>query len=350
MSNIAYGPKARCITAKETITSLQSRKANIIYGLRLNPDFREYLQDGVVFGRKNRHYPNRDLTDICEKQVVEDSAGQKTQVLVKVKSREDRCNDVDLMLEQIANYCPNVPRNNIVKDCGSLAEVFQTIRQFYNKQQSGGLLNDVWNIHREADETPQALYARIKQQYDDNLLTTDGLTHVGGKADEDEEMSPTLLNTVILHWLQTLHPGLRDLVTNRFVTQLRDQTYAAILPEISKTVDSLLEDLNNGTPVNRVFSKPYNNYSSANNFPSNFLQLSFKPFYKPIYSTNNYRPNFTPKPSYNKHCEFCKMTGKRMFHTHNIEECLFIKRMNSRSASAKQVSNNDVDQHYERVL
>ena len=363
MSNLAHGPKARCLTAKETTTSLESWKANILYGLRLNPDFREYITDGFQFGKKNRHYPHRDLVDIMENQEIEDAAGERKRVLVKIKSREDRCTDVDLLLEQIANYAPNVPRNNIVKDCGSLAEVWRTIKQFYNKQESGSLLNDAWNIQREVDETPQALFARIKQTFDDNLLKVNGLTHVGGQVDEDEEMSPTLLNNIVLHWLQTLHPGLRDLVSSRFVTQLKDHTYGAIFPELSRTVDTLLEELNNDTSVSRVFNKPYHgSYSSAsnfykpntNNFPqsNNFQNPTNKPFYKPIYTTN-YKPNYTPKPSYssksttNKHCEFCQITGKRMFHTHSIDQCLYIKRLNSRSATANQLYNDDVDQHYE---
>ena len=54
------------------------------------------------------------------------------------------------------------------------------------------------------------------------------LLGVDGPVQKDEDLSPTLLNTIILHWLQVLHPDLRDLVTQRFVTQLRDHTYGAI--------------------------------------------------------------------------------------------------------------------------
>ena len=358
MSNLQHGPKARCLQAKETGTTLESWKANIIYGLRLNPDFRQYLNPGVVFGAKNRHYPLRDLTDICERQQEDDGKGGTKEVLVIVKSRQERCNDVDLMLEQIANYAPNVPRSDIVRDCGSLAEVWKVIKQFYNQQESGSLLNDAFNIRREVDESPQALFARMKQAFSDNLLKVDGLFHVGGQAKEEEEMSPTLHNMIILHWLQALHPGLRDLVTSRFVTQLKDHTYAAIFPEISRTVEALLEELNNDTAVNRVFNKPnqgnYPNNPSSRFNPSSFQYSSSKPFYKPSYSSSykpNYKSNYNPSghnhsQSSSKHCDFCKLTGKKMFYTHNINECLFVKRMN-KSAAANQVYSDDVDQHYE---
>ena len=45
---------------------------------------------------------------------------------------------------------------------------------------------------------------------------------------------------MILQWLEILHPKLRGLVTQRFSTELRKHTYAALFPEISRSIDSLL--------------------------------------------------------------------------------------------------------------
>lgn len=256
MANLQHGPKVRTLSAKETLSTLESWRSTVIYGLRLNPDFRPYLKEGVTFGKRTRNKPYRDLTDDIktEKQKVKVNDQEVEQdVDIVVKCKEDKAVDVDLLLEQIANYAPNIPRNDITKDCKSLGEVWQRIRQFYNKQQAGSLLNEVWNIRREVEESPQALFSRMKQIYDENLLTTDGLYHVDGKVDEDEELSPTLLNTIILHWLQTLHPELRDLVSQRFITQLRDCTYAALFPEISRSVDALLEEVSNAATACRTF-------------------------------------------------------------------------------------------------
>ena len=87
-------------------------------------------------------------------------------------------------------------------------------------------------------------YVRLKQLYDDNLFRANGLSHVDGPIDEDEELSPTLNNTIILHWLNILHPKLRDLVSQRFTTELRNSTYARLFPEISHCVNELLSSLN----------------------------------------------------------------------------------------------------------
>ena len=336
MSNLAHGPKVRSLTPKESLATIECFKNNVLYGLRLNPDFRPYLAENFIFGKKTRTNPYRDLTDDITTATDDDNH----EVITVIKSKEDKSVEVDWLLDQISNYAPNIPRNDIVKDSKSLNEVWQKIRLHYNKQQAGSLLNEVWNIKREIDETPQALFARIKQMYDDNLLTRDGLIHIEGTVTEDEELSPTLHNNIILHWLQVLHPELRELVTQRFITQLRDKTYATIFPEISRSVDSLLEELVSGSSACRVFTKkPYHNQSSQS-------RTSFQR--KPNYDKPSYTPSYQKKRS----CEFCRATGKRASHTHTIDECLYIKNLNlNNSAFAKQLECeedlDEIQQHYE---
>ena len=58
-------------------------------------------------------------------------------------------------------------------------------------------------------------------------------------------MSPTLHNVIILHWLNLIHPKLRDMVTQRFSKELRNSGYASIWPEISRSIDIFLKDISN---------------------------------------------------------------------------------------------------------
>ena len=65
----------------------------------------------------------------------------------------------------------------------------------------------------------------------------------GESVSEDEDMSPTLENTLVLLWLQLIHRDLPQLVKRKYAHELRTMTLAPIKPEISVAVDSLLEDL-----------------------------------------------------------------------------------------------------------
>ena len=155
-SKVRIGPQPRQLTEPlESIQAYEVWKYSVLYSLRQEPDFKPFLIDGLVFGAKTALAPSRRLTD--------DPTGTQNR-----KSKEDKCAIVDFLLDTIAQYCPKIPHNDIVNDCASLEEVWQVIRLHSNIETSGALLNDIWNITRQPDETPQALYSRIKQAYDDN--------------------------------------------------------------------------------------------------------------------------------------------------------------------------------------
>lgn len=344
MANLGYGPKVRNLSTKETLSSLETWKQTMIYGLHLNPDFKPYMD--TIFGRKSRLKPTRSLEDTQEtvRETVNDVERDVTRI---VKSKEEKLATVDLMLEQIANYATNIPRLDITKDSDSLSEVWNKIRQYFNIQRSGSLLNEVWNVKREFEETPQALFGRMKQLYCENLLTTDGLTHVEGRVLEDEELSPTLHNTIVLHWLQVLHPDLRNLVAQKFITQLRDRTFAAIFPEISRSIDSLLDELSESASARRSFPSYPNQYRS---------RVSPSTYEKPTYHNSFQKSGYHNNSSSKKHCEFCKMTRKRFFYTHSMDQCLFIKKLNSGKqasinlAEGEEIEHDDIQDHYEEFF
>ena len=141
MPNLHYGPKIKQLSNKETLQSIESWKSIVLYGLRLNPEFKPYLDS--EFGRKSRNYQLKQLTD--DTTTTTDVDG-KTEIQVITVSSAEKCEIVDLLLNQVANYASTVPRNDIVKESKSLKEVWTKIKLQYNQQQPGSLLNDCWNM------------------------------------------------------------------------------------------------------------------------------------------------------------------------------------------------------------
>ena len=79
---------------------------------------------------------------------------------------------------------------------------------------------------------------------EDNVLTpTSGIMREGVTVTDAESFSPTLLNTLVVLWLQAIHQALPGLVRQRFSTDLRSQTIYSIREEISESVPSLLQEL-----------------------------------------------------------------------------------------------------------
>ena len=317
--SLLKGPKLRSLTQNESLNTIEIWKQNIIFSLRGNESFKPFMKEDFKWGKKSRGKPTRDL--------VSDTDGL---------SAEDKCILVDLLLDQIANFCPVIPRNDIIKDCADLDSVWQRIRLFFNLQSTGSLLNECWNIKRGQDETPQALYARLKQCYDDNLLCKNGLEHIDGKLTEDEELSPTLHNTIVLHWLQLLHPRLRDLVTQRFATELRNMTYAALFPEISRSLDGLLNEVNDDASACRTSIPPRRGSIPFRDKPTSYASYQSK------------GKSFGSASYQKKVCDYCRIMGKRAFSTHNIDECLFLKK--SRAVVCDDEGGDEISDHYDEFF
>ena len=121
-----------------------------------------------------------------------------------------------------------------------------------------------------------------------------GLTHHGDQVTADEDLSPAPENTVVVLWLQLIHPGLPLLVKQKYGSELRNKTLASLKPEISQALGSLLDELHSieDTKAMRIGS-----------------------------TTPRRHPFFS--------CILCKTTG-RPHNTHNLIDCHYLPDCNRR--------------------
>ena len=156
-----------------------------------------------------------------------------------------------------------ISRKAIVDDSRSLKEVWHTIRLHYNIQTSGANFLDFVNINLEPDEKPEDLYQRMSAFISDNLLkksADDPIIHDKDGEDEvrneDEVLSPSLENLVVLLWLQKLHPRLPDIVKQKYAAELKNRTLFNLKPEISMSIPVLLEDADNSEAKIMIIDQP----------------------------------------------------------------------------------------------
>ena len=337
------GPGIRTLDEPlKSIAEFEVWKYSVLYNLKLDPDNKPYLNDDFVFGIKSTLQPHRSL---------EDDPGTDGK-----QTAEQKCAVVDFMLDTISQYLPKIPRNDIVLDCSSLRDVWEVVRLHSNIESSGALLNEAWNITRMPNETPQALYSRLKQAYDDNLIRKSSLIYRSAVLTVDEVLSPTLHCTIILHWLNILHPKLRDRVTQRFSTELRTRSYAAIWPEISHSVDSLLKELSSDGTICRFndsakFSDSSRFSNSRSNDQSRFSnsQSRARGSYPRSRGLPSLRPTQFSKPS--RPCDYCRMLNRRAYYTHSIEDCKFLEKERQNipqfASRAIEADEYEFDEHQE---
>ena len=241
----------------------------------------------MTWSKKTKANPNRGFVDDTSAIPIESrkTAQQKSVLL-------------DLMLGQIANFCPVIARNCIVRNSTSLNDIWSTIRLHYGFQSTGAHFLDFSDIRLETDERPEDLYQRILAFVEDNLLTCGGgITHHGSPITEDEELTPTIENMIVLHWLKLLHPDLPQVVKQRYGTELRSRTLASLKPEISQALNSLLESVECSRAM-RAAAFP----------PRNRAQTTPKRTQPPLRG----RPRAKPKSA--KSCPLCLQAGRPSGH------------------------------------
>ena len=108
-----------------------------------------------------------------------------------------------------------------MKNSTSIQSVWNMICAHFGFQITGAHFLDFANLHLEADERPEDLYQRLMAFVEDTLLLANSLSHHGEATTEDEELTPTLENFIVLTWLKLIHPELPKVVKGRYSTDLR---------------------------------------------------------------------------------------------------------------------------------
>ena len=318
-------PKQWALTTTETINTVEVWKQNLIYILSLDNNFAPYLASGVSWKKKASANPTRGLTDDGATIAADD---RRTAV--------QKCTMLELMLGQIANFCPVISRNSIVKQSTSLEFIWQRIRQYYGFQSTGAHFLDLASFKLEQNERPEALYERLMAFFEDNLLTSSSdISHHGSKVSEDEDMTPSLENTIIVTWLQLIHKGLPQLVKQRYGPELRNKSIASIKPEISQALPSLLDELRSIED-----SKILRLSASSNRFQQS--RDSSAPSARFQQSRDSRRPFSRGNSS--KECSICKAAGRSSANTHFLSECKLLTESDKRylhSSRARLVGDSE---------
>ena len=315
MASTHRAPKQWCLSKSETINRFENWRQNLLYTLSLDSNFAPFLAEGITWGKKTKTEPLRGLTDDGE-DVAEASR----------LTAQQKVNFLELMLGQIANYCPIISRNTLVENSTSIQSIWNTIRQHFGFQITGAHFIDFAEIHLEPNERPEDLYQRLMAFVEDILLKANSLTHHGDLITEDEELTPSLENFVVLTWLKLIHPELPKLVKQRYGTELRSRTLASIKPEVSQALNSLLDEIraSDDARIMRTATNTFRKSSPVKAPPKRGIRSTRQP----------------------KSCPLCKQAG-RPDSNHFLSECRHLPEEDRKYiAKARQIA-NIFDDHLE---
>ena len=308
MASTQRAPKQWSLSKNETINSFENWKQNLTYTLSLYSNFAPFLAESATWGKKTKSQPLRGFMGDGESVSAS-----------RCQTDSQKVNFLKLMLGQIANYCPVISRTSLVKNSTSVQSVWNMIRKRFGFQVTGAHFLDFANLHLEAEKRPEDLFQRLVAFVEDTLLRTNSLSHHGEITTEDEELTPTLENFIVLTWLKLIHPELPKLVKQRYGTELRSRN-----PGLTKTGN---------------FSGPYVLYISEIRVADDgkIMRSAVSSSRKPIGPRAPYKATTRPyHPA--KSCPLCKQAG-RPDSSHFLSECSFLPDQDRKYiAKARQIA------------
>ena len=186
-----FAPKCRVLTPNETQQTFDTWKETLLFNLTLDGTFEFLLEDNVTWQGANT--PNRGFQN-------DEGGDENTR-----RSAQNKAKALSMLLGTIAGYAPVISRLYITNEASCLNDIWRRLRIYYGFRKSGSLILDLPTFHLEDEnESPESLWERMDAFIRDNLLRPDDdLAHLNQPAIQ-EEMSPTLLNTMVVLWLQTM--------------------------------------------------------------------------------------------------------------------------------------------------
>ena len=149
------------------ITTFEAWRQNLQYSLSLDTNFTPFLADNFSWLKKSSTSPQRGLT----------SDGEDVPTSRRRTANQKNV-PLELMLGQIANFCPVISRNTIIKNSTSVKSIWQAIRAHYGFQSTGSHFLDFASIKLDVDERPEDLFQRLMSFIKDNLLIANSsITH-----------------------------------------------------------------------------------------------------------------------------------------------------------------------------
>ena len=245
-------------------------------------------------------------------------------------NQEDRNRDLDQLLlarnAQLAKFitlisvlCPYTLTNILDQLSTSFTWIITYLEQHYQVQKKGAHFLSISDIRFNSSDTYENFYMELHGAVEDSLRKEGELLLFRNSEPlaEDEEMSPTLENMVVLLWLERIDPRLPKKVSATFAHQMVGNTSLRDLqPTISARLPGLLQELDEAA-ANRASLHAADAHEPVQPTVAAAFSMRNK-------GRNQRQNNPSKGRSLNKFCRICFLLNKGSpsgYTSHNITSC-----------------------------
>ena len=266
-------------------------------------------------------------------QAINASAEAATKAARKVKLLRERNSQLAKMIQHIVSFVHYTEADDIDQLSTGVAWILTYLQQHYNIQTKGANFLKITDHVYKTEMSPQVFYKQFRSSFLNNLRKTgEKMTHKGGKAlTEDENLSPSFEDAIVLWALEKIDPRLPKKVRKDYEHRLTGDIYLIDLQiTIFQSIPSMLEDLNKQADLNAIAASKLTYQEDGGD---DTALNAFRPFN--TRGKSSYRGgrggtgNRSGTARYiQKECRVCRAAGKpaQVYNSHSVGTCGFFNK------------------------
>ena len=279
------------------------RDAMMIY-LKQNDDFTPFFPGGEYENWEAGDENSDRISALHADDGRDKSAAEQQKLLLK------RRKDLETMLNIIGRKVDQYDFDDVVNTSTSLSSIWTSIELTYDIGRKGSHFLDLQNIKFESGEAPIKFYKRVYHHFMDNMFKRgDTLSYKNTTLEEDEKLSPTLLNFILFYTIEKI-----DL---RLMSKIKDK-WGHILNK-EKCLHDLKDIILKAIPD--LLSKMEKKEADLSAFGS---YRNLRPQRGSLQKRADYQDRNPPRRQENrKFCRLCQASrcSKRIYTSHNMSDC-----------------------------
>ena len=303
-----------------TRVQFKTWKDSMLVYLKLNEEFHHFLPDGM--------YENWTSADDLKDRIPvlhndDHLAGAENTADERKKRLAKRQRDLNTMLSIVARKVDQYDYDDVMNLSTSVQFVWNIIELVYDIGRKGVHFLDLANIKYEPGEKPAKFYKKVYHHFMDNLYKkNDALKYKNGTQDKDEKLSPTLLNFMLYHTIQSIDSRLMKKIKDKWghlldedtsLHDLKDIILKAI-PDLLSKIDTKEFEANAMTAQLSAFGGGRGKFSGRGQFSGRGRGSQ----------GNTFRQNqFQASGESRKFCRLCQAakSPKHVYTNHNVSTC-----------------------------
>ena len=279
------------------------RDAMMIY-LQQNDDFTPFFPGGEYENWEAGDENSDRISALHADDARDKSAAEQQKLLLK------RRKDLETMLNIIGRKVDQYDFDDVVNTSTSLSSIWTSIELTYDIGRKGSHFLDLQNIKFESGEAPIKFYKRVYHHFMDNMFKRgDTLSYKNTTLEEDEKLSPTLLNFILFYTIEKI-----DL---RLMSKIKDK-WGHILNK-EKCLHDLKDIILKAIPD--LLSKMEKKEADLSAFGS---YRNLRPQRGSLQKRADHQDRNPPRRQENrKFCRLCQASrcSKRIYTSHNMSDC-----------------------------